>query len=58
MPELEWKVGTRGGTAKEKIQYIPLQRQSEKMDAAAKEGVKLWNLMVNTLRDNGLMEDK
>ncbi|MBY9081200.1 hypothetical protein KIH86_23925 [Paenibacillus sp. HN-1] len=41
-----------------KIQHIALQRTNDKMDAAAKEGVKLWNLMVNTLRDNGLMEEK
>lgn len=45
-------------SSKKKIQHIPSQRTNDKMDAAAKEGVKLWNLMVNTLRDNGLMEDK
>ncbi|WP_157764415.1 hypothetical protein [Paenibacillus riograndensis] len=56
MSEMKWTVGKMVGSTK--IQHIPLQRTNDKMDAAGKEGVKLWNLMVNTLRDNGLMEEK
>lgn len=50
--------GEATAAPKEKIQYIPLQRENEKMEEANKEGVRIWNLMVKTLRDNGLMEEK
>lgn len=45
-------------TNAKKIPYIPTQRNRDGMTSAEKEGVRLWNLMVTTLRENGLMEDK
>ncbi|MEK4108124.1 MULTISPECIES: hypothetical protein [Paenibacillus] len=41
-----------------KIKYVTLQKTNESMNASEKEGVNLWNLMVTTLRNNNLMEDK
>lgn len=43
---------------KTKIPHVALQRAKEGMSEAQKEGIKVWNLMVKTLRDNELMEDK
>lgn len=42
----------------QKIPYVALQRANEKMTESQKEGVRVWNAMVNTLREAGLMEDK
>lgn len=42
----------------EKIPYVPAQRMTEKMTAAQKEGVRIWNLMRDTLLKHGLMEEK
>lgn len=56
--EIKWSVGSLGSGGDQKIQYIPLKRSSDKLSDAEKEENKLWNLMVNTLRNNGLMEDK
>jgi len=58
-----WTVGERGGEVKkvvsvEKIPYVALQRANDNMTESQKEGVRVWNLMVKTLRDSGLMEDK
>jgi len=53
MQKAEWGVPT-----KERVEYIPLTRSSDKMNDEQKESVRLWNLMVKTLRDNGLMEEK
>lgn len=41
-----------------KIPYVPSQRMGDKMSDAQKEGVRVWNLMRQTLIDNGLMEEK
>lgn len=43
---------------KTKIPYVALQRANDKMTDSQKEGVRVWNLMVETLQDNGLMEKK
>jgi hypothetical protein len=56
--EIKWSVGSSGGNSGQKIQYIPLKRSSDKLSDVEKEENKLWNLMVNTLRNNGMMEDK
>lgn len=47
-----------GEITKEKIPYVAAQRTNDKMSDSQKEGVRVWNLMVSTLRENGLMEDK
>ncbi|OKP81638.1 hypothetical protein A3842_11205 [Paenibacillus sp. P3E] len=54
------KVGWEtGGSAKEdKIEYVSLQRINDKMSASEKAGVKIWNTMVNWIRDHGGMEEK
>lgn len=55
----EWKVGgTDGSTSSDKITYVKPQRTSDSMTAGQKEGVRVWNLMRQTLLDHGLMEDK
>lgn len=47
-----------GGRFKGKIEYIPTMRNTPKSTDAEKESVRIWNLMVSTLRENGLMKDK
>lgn len=42
----------------EKIKYTPSQRINDKMSDDQKRGVQMWNLMRQTLLDNGLMEEK
>ncbi|CAI6073650.1 hypothetical protein [Cohnella sp. JJ-181] len=58
MPETthEWVPTSREGKQKEQIEHIPTIKASE--DGADKETVRLWNLMVKTLKENGLMKDK
>jgi len=51
------KTGRQEKRAK-KIPHVPAQQENEKMTKAQKEGVRLWNLMRDTLLENGLMEDK
>jgi hypothetical protein len=64
MPEeITWTVTESSGEVKKvgnvnKIPYVATQRQNDKMTDSQKEGVRVWNLMVQTLRDNGLMEEK
>lgn len=64
MPEeITWTVTESSGEVKKvgnitKVPYVPLQRVNDKMPDDQKEGIRLWNMMVNTLRDNGLMDDK
>ena len=53
----EWVIGSRGEPqAKEQIEHIPMLRAQK--DGPDEETVRLWNLMVKTLRDNGLMRAK
>jgi hypothetical protein len=48
-----------GGQAqKEKIEYIPVTKSPANATDDQKESVRLWNLMVKTIRDNGLMKEK
>lgn len=56
MDEVKWKVGSV--STSKKIEYIPLMRNNPKSSNEEKESVRLWNLMVNTLRENGLMKEK
>jgi len=42
----------------EKHPYVALQRMNDKMTESQKEGVRVWNSMVNKLREAGLMEEK
>lgn len=63
MPDNVWTVGERSGVVKrvsslEKIPYVALQRQNDKMTDSQKEGVRVWNMMVTRLRELGEMEDK
>jgi len=48
----------RVGKQSKKIPYVALQRANDKMTESQKEGIRVWNQMVNTLRENDLMEDK
>lgn len=62
--EVTWTVTEASGEVKkvgkqpDKVPYVALQRANDKMSDSQKEGVRVWNLMVNTLRENNLMEDK
>ncbi|MFD2330085.1 hypothetical protein ACFSR7_12605 [Cohnella sp. GCM10020058] len=56
MEKAQWEPTSREGKAKEQIEHIPTIKASE--DGADKETVRLWNLMVKTLKENGLMKDK
>lgn len=62
MSDVQWTVGGGGHAAPEpqsnKIPFVALQRSNDKMTDSQKEGVRVWNAMVQALRDNGLMEDK
>lgn len=60
MEEVQWTVGRRqdGEDPRRKVPYTPKQRTTDSMTDGQKEGVKLWNLMVDVLKENGLMEDK
>ncbi|MOA67090.1 hypothetical protein D3C78_1941080 [compost metagenome] len=61
MSDVKWTVVEPSGAVtrtSKKIPYVATQRMNDKMDNSQKEGVRVWNLMVNTLRENGLMEDK
>lgn len=42
----------------EKHPHVALQKSNSKMTKEQKENVKIWNSMVNKLREAGLMEDK
>jgi hypothetical protein len=53
-----WGNAQGKGVVKNKIEYIPTMRVSQKSTEAEKESIKLWNLMVTTLRENGLMKEK
>jgi len=53
-----WGSAPSGGSSRSKIEYIPTMRVSQKSTEAEKESIKLWNLMVTTLRENGLMKEK
>lgn len=41
-----------------RIEYVPIIRNNPKATEAEKESTRLWNLMVDTLRKNGLMKEK
>lgn len=64
MEEITWTITEPSGEVKktgkkvEKIPYVALQRTNDKMTESQKEGVRVWNQMVQTLRDAGLMEEK
>ncbi|MCM3130948.1 hypothetical protein ACFQ3J_00390 [Paenibacillus provencensis] len=59
MKEIKWSIGSLGEqTQKDKIEYVPTMRNNPKATDAERESTRLWNLMVNTLRDNGLMKEK
>jgi uncharacterized protein YycO len=63
MDEVKWTVTESSGEVtvtgnSVKIPYVALQRQNDNMTESQKEGVRVWNLMVKTLRDNSLIEDK
>ncbi|MGG3454245.1 hypothetical protein [Paenibacillus rhizolycopersici] len=65
MEEIKWTVSSPSGvpvsttvTSTNRIEYIPTMRNSQKSTDAEKESVRLWNLMVATLRENGLMKEK
>lgn len=62
MSDVQWTVTEQNGSVSrpnaKKVQYVALQRTSDKMDNSQKEGVRVWNEMVQALRDNGLMEEK
>jgi len=53
-----WGNAPSGGSSRIKIEYVPTMRNSQKSTDAEKESVRLWNLMVATLRENGLMKEK
>ena len=56
--EVEWTIGSRGEPSNEdkvKIEHIPMIKSSGEGDD---ETVRLWNLMVKTLKSHGLMESK
>ncbi|MCM3703797.1 hypothetical protein [Paenibacillus macerans] len=50
--------GNSPAVNRQKIEYVPTMRNSPKSTDAEKESVRLWNLMVNTLKENGLMKEK
>lgn len=59
----KWQIGGKDAPPTkiadvQKIPYVALQRANDKMTESQKEGVRVWNAMVNTLREAGLMEDK
>lgn len=60
MPNVQWTVTAPGqkpkSDAADQIEHIPLIKASE--DGADAETVRLWNLMVKTLRANNLMKAK
>jgi hypothetical protein len=60
--EIKWTVGGGGDSAPSsqggKIPYVAPQRVTDKTTDSQKEGIRIWNLMVKTLRDNNLMEEK
>lgn len=62
MEDIKWSVGKANGKSVspsvEKIEYVPLMRNSKDSTDAEKETVRLWNLMNTTLRDHGLMKEK
>ena len=61
MQEVTWEVGSVGSgvpVQTGKVEYVPIMRNNPKSTAAEKESVRIWNLMVTTLRDNGLMKEK
>lgn len=57
MDKIKWEVGG-GKSTGEKIQHIPTLRNNPNSTDKEKESVRLWNVMVNTLRENGLMKEK
>jgi len=67
MEEITWTVGSVGTQVPsppsshiqtQQMEYVPIMRNNPKSTAAEKESVRIWNLMVTTLRDNGLMKEK
>ncbi len=58
MKDVKWTVGSLSSRPSQKIEYIPLMKNSPKSSDEEKESVRLWNLMVHTLRENGLMKEK
>lgn len=65
MEEITWTVGSVGtpvpspsSSPNQQMEYVPTMKNNPKSTPAEKESVRLWNLMVSTLRDNGLMKEK
>ena len=42
----------------EKHPYVPKQRIKADMSESQKQGIAVWNSLIQTLQDAGLMEDK
>lgn len=42
----------------EKVPYVATQRVKADMADSQKRGIETWNMMVQALKNNGLMEDK
>jgi len=62
---VEWTIGKGGGTSvpptsapKRKVPHIAKQRKKDDMTDAAKRGIDQWNLMIDVLKENNLMEDQ
>lgn len=63
MDNITWTITEPNGNVtvqgnKAKVPYVALQRTNDKMTDSQKEGVRVWNLMVRTLQENGLMEER
>lgn len=64
MEEITWTVGSVGtpvpspSSSPNQMEYVPIMKNNPKSTPAEKESVRIWNLMVSTLRDNGLMKEK
>lgn len=58
MSEVKWTIGSVSAQSSKKIEHIPLVKNNPKGTDEEKESVRLWNLMVNTLRENGMMKEK
>ena len=57
MDKIKWEVGGPQAGGK-KVQHIPALRNNPNSSDKEKESVRLWNIMVNALRENGLMKEK
>lgn len=57
MDKITWTVSD-SPEPKRKVPYTLKQRVTDSMTDNQKEGVKLWNLMIDVLKENSLMEEK